>query len=326
MTRRLGIILTTMVVSMLVMADGALACRCMNRLINRCGHRRACCTVRMQSNCCYSVAPACCAPSSGEMKPGEGAVKVQVQIIPPANNPAGPAQAPDTIGPLAGEKPSTPPVMKPEPTTEPQPPLKAGPIEVPAEPRVAPKPDIVPIEPLKPDAPAKPEKSAEPPVAPVKAPEPPVTPDKAPAKAPEPPLTPDKAPVKAPDAPVIPDKAPVKAPDAPLTPDKAPAKAPDAPLTPDKAPEPPKTPDKAPKAGPKDDPFGNAGNDSPSFRNWTDSSGKYQIEARFVSFQDGTVRLQKVNGRYVRIAYDLLCSVDQDFVLNHDQSLLAMQQ
>ena len=58
---------------------------------------------------------------------------------------------------------------------------------------------------------------------------------------------------------------------------------------------------------------------------WTDASGQYQVEARFVSFQDGTVRLQKANGRYVRIAYDLLCSVDQDFVINQDQSLLAME-
>ena len=66
-------------------------------------------------------------------------------------------------------------------------------------------------------------------------------------------------------------------------------------------------------------------NDVKTLRMWTDASGKYQVEARFVSFQDGTVRLQKANGRYVRIAYDLLCSVDQDFVLNQDQSLLALE-
>ena len=58
---------------------------------------------------------------------------------------------------------------------------------------------------------------------------------------------------------------------------------------------------------------------------WTDASGKYQIEARFVSFQDGTVRLQKANGRYVRIGYDLLCWADQDLVHNLNQGLLAMQ-
>ena len=40
MVRRLGIILATTVVALLVMTDGAWACRCMNRLINRCGHRR----------------------------------------------------------------------------------------------------------------------------------------------------------------------------------------------------------------------------------------------------------------------------------------------
>ena len=76
---------------------------------------------------------------------------------------------------------------------------------------------------------------------------------------------------------------------------------------------------------PKDDPFGANSNDVKTLRMWTDASGKYQVEARFVSFQDGTVRLQKANGRYVRMAYDQLCSVDQDFVLNQDQSLLAME-
>ena len=81
----------------------------------------------------------------------------------------------------------------------------------------------------------------------------------------------------------------------------------------------------APKPPPKDDPFGNAGSDVKTMRTWTDASGKYRIEARFVSFQDGTVRLQKANGRYVRIAYDLLCSGDQGFVLNQDQSLLAVK-
>jgi hypothetical protein len=33
-----------------------------------------------------------------------------------------------------------------------------------------------------------------------------------------------------------------------------------------------------------------------------------------VSFSDGTVRLQKANGRYVRIEMDNLSAADQEFV------------
>jgi hypothetical protein len=47
---------------------------------------------------------------------------------------------------------------------------------------------------------------------------------------------------------------------------------------------------------------------------WTDISGKYHVEARFVSFHDGTVRLKKSNGRYCRIDFDKLSLADQDFV------------
>ena len=61
-----------------------------------------------------------------------------------------------------------------------------------------------------------------------------------------------------------------------------------------------------------------------SLRMWTDASGKYQLEARFVSFQDGTVRMQKANGRYVRIKYEMLCGTDQAYVIRQDGSLYAM--
>ena len=56
---------------------------------------------------------------------------------------------------------------------------------------------------------------------------------------------------------------------------------------------------------------------------WTDASGKYQLQASFVSFCDGSVRLQKADGGYVRIAYDYLSATDQVFVLDQDQNLLA---
>jgi hypothetical protein len=44
-----------------------------------------------------------------------------------------------------------------------------------------------------------------------------------------------------------------------------------------------------------------------------------------VSVQDSTVRLQKADGRYVRIAMDKLCSADQQFVGLQNQALAAAQ-
>ena len=50
-------------------------------------------------------------------------------------------------------------------------------------------------------------------------------------------------------------------------------------------------------------------------RTWSDVTGRYQVEARFVSrLADGTIRLQRADGRYVRVAFDRLCVVDQQFV------------
>ncbi len=322
MARRLGIILATMVVALLVMTDGAWACRCMNRLINRCGHRRACCQpmccqpVCCQPACCQPVAmPACCQPVVSEMQPAQGAATI---VSPSESNPAGASQGPDLGAVPAGKilelppnrQPEAKPEPKPEPKPAPPPSPKAEPVESPAEPRVLKPIEVVkPVEPAKVPEPSKvPEKPAE-----VKPPE----------KAPEPPkvLEPPAAPAKAPE--------PAKIPEPPksLEPPTAPAKAPE----PAKIPEPPKileppatpakAPEKAPKPPEKDNPFGS--NNGNTLRMWTDASGKYQIEARFVSFQDGTVRLQKANGRYIRIVYDLLCAVDQTFVLNQDQSLLA---
>jgi len=77
------------------------------------------------------------------------------------------------------------------------------------------------------------------------------------------------------------------------------------------------------KAPTKDDPFGR--NDGKTLRMWTDASGKYRIEARFVSFTDGTVRLQKANGRYVRVQYDLLSTADRGYVRRQDATLFAAE-
>jgi hypothetical protein len=169
-------------------------------------------------------------------------------------------------------------------------------------------------------------KPAAPPVAPVvipaeKKPDP-APPPKAPVEVPAESRVqpkPDIAPVapKPPEKPAEPAKAPdVPKPDAPKPDEPKPDAKPDAPKPDAPKPDQPK---------PKDDPFGVAGKDVNTMRTWTDASGKYQIEARFVSFEDGTVRMQKANGRYVRIAYDLLGSADQSYVLKLDQSLLAVK-
>jgi hypothetical protein len=46
------------------------------------------------------------------------------------------------------------------------------------------------------------------------------------------------------------------------------------------------------------------------------------VEARFVSqLEDGTVRLQRPDGRFVRIRFDRLSSADQRFVLEYGNTL-----
>ncbi len=54
---------------------------------------------------------------------------------------------------------------------------------------------------------------------------------------------------------------------------------------------------------------------APVMRTWTDSSGLYQVQARFVSYQDGVVRLLKANGVYTRVPFAKLSAEDQRFVL-----------
>jgi len=61
------------------------------------------------------------------------------------------------------------------------------------------------------------------------------------------------------------------------------------------------------------DPF--SSNSAPGMRLWTDISGRYHCEARFVGLVDGnSVRLQRVDGHYVRIVLEKLSLADQQFV------------
>jgi hypothetical protein len=49
-------------------------------------------------------------------------------------------------------------------------------------------------------------------------------------------------------------------------------------------------------------------------RVWTDICGQYHVEARLVSFDGQVVRLQKSDGRYVRIALEKLSRPDEQLV------------
>jgi sRNA-binding protein len=72
---------------------------------------------------------------------------------------------------------------------------------------------------------------------------------------------------------------------------------------------------------PADDPFGQ--NNGGALRLWADSTGRYQIEARFVSVNDGVARLQKANGSYVRVAVDRLSVADQRYVSSQSEAVAA---
>ena len=49
-------------------------------------------------------------------------------------------------------------------------------------------------------------------------------------------------------------------------------------------------------------------------RQWTDSTGKFTIEAEFVEFKDGEVRLKKASGSIITIPVEKLSEADQKFV------------
>jgi len=49
-------------------------------------------------------------------------------------------------------------------------------------------------------------------------------------------------------------------------------------------------------------------------RNWTDSAGKYSVEARFLDCRSGKVRLQKKDGQVILVAIEKLSKEDREFV------------
>ena len=49
-------------------------------------------------------------------------------------------------------------------------------------------------------------------------------------------------------------------------------------------------------------------------RLWTDKTGKFQVEAEYVCFEDGKIELLKLNGNTVKVPVDALCDRDVEFV------------
>jgi len=72
----------------------------------------------------------------------------------------------------------------------------------------------------------------------------------------------------------------------------------------------------APAAPIDDDPFSQ--NNAQGVRQWVDSTGKYSFEGKFVSMDNGVVRLQATDGRYFRVNWDRLSHADQSFVRQLD--------
>lgn len=55
-------------------------------------------------------------------------------------------------------------------------------------------------------------------------------------------------------------------------------------------------------------------NAAPALRTWTDSTGKFQIEAQLVKVEDGKAQLKQKDGQLVAIALDKLSKEDQEFL------------
>ena len=83
------------------------------------------------------------------------------------------------------------------------------------------------------------------------------------------------------------------------------------------------TPDETPSTPPQsvvDQPALQPENPDPTdveaakWRTWTTADGKFKVEAKFVSFTAGKLKLEKKDGKSVDVQIDILCSDDQEFV------------
>jgi hypothetical protein len=291
MGRRVGVILLGLVAVLLVVTDSLSACRLLDRGFGRCGARR-CRVARCCEPCCLvkvtCCMPAVCAPVAKEG--AEAAVKEAPKETPKEAPKEVAKEAPKEV---AKEAPKE--VAKEAPKETP----KETPTELPKEAPPVPPPVVPPAKPPEEPAvqpPVQPtEKPAEPPAA-----QPPAKPTESPAEKPaqepavEPPAKPAESPGDQPS--VVPPAKP--------------------------AAEPAKKPAAKSATAPAKDPFSRI--DTGGVHMWTDISGQYHLQARFVSFEDGTVRLKQSDGRYYRIAFDKLSLADQALVRRQTESVATV--
>ena len=61
-------------------------------------------------------------------------------------------------------------------------------------------------------------------------------------------------------------------------------------------------------------------------RKWTDSTGQYTVEAEFLDFKDGKVRLSKENSTIVAVPIERLSKADQEWVRRQVKEKDAVRQ
>jgi hypothetical protein len=61
------------------------------------------------------------------------------------------------------------------------------------------------------------------------------------------------------------------------------------------------------------------------YREWTDNTGKYRVNAKLVVVLDGKVRLFKENGRYTTVPFERLSQGDLEFVEQHNRIAAASE-
>ncbi|OAC97726.1 hypothetical protein MUCCIDRAFT_126133, partial [Mucor lusitanicus CBS 277.49] len=52
-------------------------------------------------------------------------------------------------------------------------------------------------------------------------------------------------------------------------------------------------------------------------RTWTDRSGSFKVEAQFIDFHNGKLRLHKLNGVKIDVPVEKMCAEDVRWVENH---------
>src|SRR5690349_10635563 len=54
-------------------------------------------------------------------------------------------------------------------------------------------------------------------------------------------------------------------------------------------------------------------------RKWSDTSGKYKVDAEFLGLKDGKVSLRKTDGNSIEVPLEKLSKADRDFVKSLEQ-------